>query len=88
MQAFDAAAELGIPRLIDPTDMVILNVPDKLVVMTYLYQLKAHFTGEEVQIKRIGTTAADSMYILVRWISLCNLQCYNLVLAAFFFFSM
>lgn len=83
MQAFDAAAELGIPRLIDPTDMVILNVPDKLVVMTYLYQLKAHFTGEEVQIKRIGTTAADSMYILVRCISLCNLQCYNLVLAAF-----
>ncbi|XP_022688374.1 EH domain-binding protein 1-like isoform X2 [Varroa jacobsoni] len=65
-KAFDAAAELGIPRLIDPTDMVILNVPDKLVVMTYLYQLKAHFTGEEVQIKRIGTTAADSMYILVR----------------------
>lgn len=70
LQAFDAAAELGIPRLIDPTDMVILNVPDKLVVMTYLYQLKAHFTGEEVQIKRIGNTAADSMYTLVRQPSL------------------
>ncbi|OQR78974.1 hypothetical protein BIW11_06052 [Tropilaelaps mercedesae] len=69
-KAFDAATELGIPRLIDPTDMVILNVPDKLVVMTYLHQLKAHFTGEEVQIKRIGTTAADSMYTLVRQPSL------------------
>ncbi|XP_003737611.2 EH domain-binding protein 1 [Galendromus occidentalis] len=69
-KAFDAAAELGIPRLIDPTDMVVLNVPDKLVVMTYLYQLKAHFTGEEVQIKRIGNTAADSMYTLVRQPSL------------------
>lgn len=46
--------------------MVILNVPDKLVVMTYLHQLRAHFTGEEIQIKRIGNTAADSMYTLVR----------------------
>jgi hypothetical protein len=23
-----------------------LTVPDKLAVMTYLYQLRAHFTGE------------------------------------------
>lgn len=45
-KAFDAASSLGIPKLIDPKDMVILTVPDKLSVMTYLYQLRAYFTGE------------------------------------------
>lgn len=28
--------------------MVILAVPDKLAVMTYLYQLRAHFTGQKL----------------------------------------
>ncbi|CAG2100891.1 unnamed protein product [Medioppia subpectinata] len=42
-KAFDAAATLGIPKLIEPSDMVMLSVPDKLSVMTYLYQLRAHF---------------------------------------------
>lgn len=45
-KAFDAASILGIPKLIDPKDMVILTVPDKLSVMTYLYQLRAYFTGQ------------------------------------------
>ena len=44
-KAFEAGEKLGIPRLIEPTDMVVLAVPDKLAVMTYLYQLRAHFTG-------------------------------------------
>lgn len=44
--AFDAAESLGIPRVIEPSDMMLLAVPDKLAVMTYLYQLRAHFTGE------------------------------------------
>lgn len=43
--AFDAGEVLGIPRVIDPADMDVLTVPDKLAVMTYLYQLRAHFTG-------------------------------------------
>ena len=43
--AFEAAESLGITRLIEPQDMLILTVPDKLAVMTYLYQLRAHFTG-------------------------------------------
>lgn len=45
-KAFDAGEALGIPRVIEPTDMDLLTVPDKLAVMTYLYQLRAHFTGE------------------------------------------
>lgn len=44
-KAFDAGEALGIPRVIEPTDMDVLTVPDKLAVMTYLYQLRAHFTG-------------------------------------------
>lgn len=44
-KAFDAGEILGIPRLIEPADMDMLTVPDKLAVMTYLYQLRAHFTG-------------------------------------------
>lgn len=43
--AFDAGEALGISRVIDPADMDLLAVPDKLAVMTYLYQLRAHFTG-------------------------------------------
>lgn len=42
--AFDVAAKLGVSKLIEPSDMLLLDVPDKLAVMTYLYQLKQHFT--------------------------------------------
>ena len=40
-----AAIAAGIPRVIEPEDMVILAVPDRLAVMTYLYQLRTHFEG-------------------------------------------
>lgn len=50
-KAFDAGEALGIPRVIEPADMDILTVPDKLAVMTYLYQLRAHFTGHELEVK-------------------------------------
>lgn len=46
-KAFDAGEALGISRVIEPSDMDVLAVPDKLAVMTYLYQLRAHFTGTE-----------------------------------------
>lgn len=49
-KAFDAGETLGIPRVIEPADMDILTVPDKLAVMTYLYQLRAHFTGHEYEV--------------------------------------
>lgn len=62
--AFDAAETLGIPRVIEPRDMNLLAVPDKLAVMTYLYQLRAHFTGHQLQIEQIGTTSDESSYII------------------------
>ena len=63
-QAFDAAAKLGIPRVIEPTDMVLLKVPDKLAVMTYLHQLRSHFTGQFLEIQQIGQSTRESTYTL------------------------
>lgn len=62
--AFDAAENLGIPRVIEPRDMSLLTVPDKLAVMTYLYQLRAHFTGHQLEIEQIGNTSDESSYVI------------------------
>ncbi|KAL4238368.1 EH domain-binding protein [Mactra antiquata] len=62
--AFDAANRLGIPRVIEPSDMVLLAVPDKLAVMTYLHQLRAYFTGTSLEIQQIGKSSSESTYTL------------------------
>ncbi|XP_020716644.1 EH domain-binding protein 1 isoform X3 [Ceratitis capitata] len=62
--AFDAAESLGIPRVIEPRDMSLLAVPDKLAVMTYLHQLRAHFTGKQLHIEQIGPTSDESSYVI------------------------
>ncbi|KAI4483929.1 hypothetical protein M0802_013189 [Mischocyttarus mexicanus] len=66
-RAFDAGEVLGIPRVIEPADMDILTVPDKLAVMTYLYQLRAHFTGHELEVHQIGKTTDESSYMIGRF---------------------
>lgn len=66
-KAFDAADTLGIPRVIEPSDMDMLAVPDKLAVMTYLYQLRANFTGHELEVQQIGKTADESSYMIGRF---------------------
>ncbi|CAH2009129.1 unnamed protein product [Acanthoscelides obtectus] len=62
--AFEAGDKLGIPRIIEPSDMHMLAVPDKLAVMTYLHQLRAYFTGYELEVQQIGKTADESNYII------------------------
>ncbi|XP_077989240.1 EH domain-binding protein 1-like isoform X2 [Glandiceps talaboti] len=63
-KAFDAAAKLGIPKLIEPSDMVLLTVPDKLAVMTYLYQMRTHFTGQGMEVHTIGDPQKKSTYVV------------------------
>jgi uncharacterized CHY-type Zn-finger protein len=42
---FDVAEKLGIPRLLEPDDMLIATGPDKFSVITYLSQFFHHFKG-------------------------------------------
>lgn len=61
-QAFDGFAELGISRLIEPSDMVMPVVPDRLIVMTYLNQIRTHFTGQELSVLHIEKDSRESSY--------------------------
>ncbi|CAG9824256.1 unnamed protein product [Phaedon cochleariae] len=63
-KAFDAGEKLGIPRVIEPSDMDMLAIPDKLAVMTYLHQLRAHFTGHQLEVQQIGKTVEESNYVI------------------------
>ncbi|XP_051579574.1 EH domain-binding protein 1-like isoform X2 [Myxocyprinus asiaticus] len=61
-KAYDGFAGLGISRLLEPSDMVLLAIPDKLTVMTYLYQIRAHFSGEELNVVQIEANSNRSTY--------------------------
>ncbi|XP_056115221.1 uncharacterized protein ehbp1l1a isoform X5 [Rhinichthys klamathensis goyatoka] len=61
-KAFDGFAELGISRLIEPTDMVLLAVPDRLIVMTYLNQIRTCFMGQELSVIQIEKNSSESSY--------------------------
>ena len=61
-QAFDGFAECGISRLMGPSDMFMLAVPDRLIVMTYLNQIRTHFTGQELSVLHIEKDGGESSY--------------------------
>nr|XP_020450568.1 EH domain-binding protein 1-like protein 1 isoform X5 [Monopterus albus] len=61
-KAFDEFAKLGISRLIEPSDMVMLAVPDRLIVMTYLNQIRTYFTGQELSVLHIAKDSNESSY--------------------------
>ncbi|KAM8946358.1 EH domain-binding protein 1 isoform 4-T4 [Pelodytes ibericus] len=61
-KAYDGFANIGISRLLEPSDMVLLAIPDKLTVMTYLYQIRAHFSGQELNVVQIEENSSKSTY--------------------------
>ncbi|XP_034062326.1 EH domain-binding protein 1-like isoform X16 [Gymnodraco acuticeps] len=61
-KAFDAFEALGISRLLEPSDMVLLSVPDRLIVMTYLSQIRSHFTNQELSVLQIEHNSSQSSY--------------------------
>ncbi|XP_048698615.2 EH domain-binding protein 1 isoform X9 [Caretta caretta] len=61
-KAYDGFASIGISRLLEPSDMVLLAIPDKLTVMTYLYQIRAHFSGLELNVVQIEENSSKSTY--------------------------
>lgn len=42
--------------------MVMLAVPDRLIVMTYLNQIRTHFTGQELSVLHIDRDSSESSY--------------------------
>uniref|UniRef100_A0A3P8WRL0 C2 NT-type domain-containing protein n=1 Tax=Cynoglossus semilaevis TaxID=244447 RepID=A0A3P8WRL0_CYNSE len=61
-KAFDGFDVLGISRLIESSDMVTPTVPDRLIVMTYLNQIRTHFTGQELSVLHIEKDSSVSSY--------------------------
>lgn len=62
LQAFDGFEALGVSRLLEPADMVLLSVPDRLIVMTYLSQIRSHFTQQELSVLQIERNSSRSSY--------------------------
>lgn len=44
--------------------MVLLAVPDRLIVMTYLNQVRTHFTGQELSVVQIEKNSNESSYVV------------------------
>lgn len=42
--------------------MVLLSVPDRLIVMTYLSQIRSHFTNQELSVLQIEQNSSESSY--------------------------
>uniref|UniRef100_A0A8D2ZL33 EH domain binding protein 1 like 1 n=1 Tax=Scophthalmus maximus TaxID=52904 RepID=A0A8D2ZL33_SCOMX len=61
-KAFGGFEALGISRLLEPSDMVLLSVPDRLIVMTYLSQIRSHFTNQELSVLQIEHNSSQSSY--------------------------
>ena len=46
--------------------MVLLSVPDRLIVMTYLSQIRSHFTGQELSVLQIEHNSSQTSYTLTQ----------------------
>ena len=43
---------------------VIMKIPDKLQIKTYLHELRTHFTGRQLEIKSVGDSPSLSSYVV------------------------
>ncbi|XP_053212474.1 EH domain-binding protein 1-like isoform X2 [Panonychus citri] len=57
--AFDAIRKLGIPSIMSSGDLMILDVPDKLTVMTVLHQIRGYFNRKERKSKGLEWDCDD-----------------------------
>ncbi|XP_053620517.1 EH domain-binding protein 1 isoform X3 [Plodia interpunctella] len=64
--ALEASAKLGISQVLCAADVYACPVPDRLAIMTYLFQLRAHFTGNELQVEQLGNDETESSYMVGR----------------------
>lgn len=64
--ALEAGAALGIPQVLAVADVCARPAPDRLAIMTYLFQLRAHFTGGELQVEQLGNDETESSYMVGR----------------------
>ncbi|XP_002935400.2 EH domain-binding protein 1-like protein 1 isoform X3 [Xenopus tropicalis] len=58
-KAFDGFAGLGIPALLCPTDMLLRPIPDKLIILTYLCQIRDHFISQKREVTDTQVTEAE-----------------------------
>ncbi|XP_045528787.1 EH domain-binding protein 1 isoform X3 [Pieris brassicae] len=65
-RALEASVKLGISQVLTVADVCGGPVPDKLAVMTYLFQLRAYFTGNELQVEQLGNDETESSYLVGR----------------------
>ncbi|VVD04731.1 unnamed protein product [Leptidea sinapis] len=65
-KALEASSKLGISQVLTVNDVCSSTGPDKLAVMTYLFQLRAHFTGNELQVEQLGNDETESSYLVGR----------------------
>jgi len=49
VKALDVAEQVGVARILNADDMLLRVVPDKLNVMTFVYELRAQLTGSSQQ---------------------------------------
>ncbi|KAJ8708167.1 hypothetical protein PYW08_010533 [Mythimna loreyi] len=64
--ALDASSTLGISQVLTAADVCSRQIPDRLAIMTYLFQLRAHFTGNELQVEQLGNDETESSYLVGR----------------------
>ncbi|CAB3245234.1 unnamed protein product [Arctia plantaginis] len=64
--ALEASATLGISQVLTAADVTSRHTPDRLAIMTYLFQLRAHFTGSELQVEQLGNDETESSYLVGR----------------------